>query len=142
MASWDPAVAQEIAIVQTKPVACIISVIGILVGERLCVRNIGIANFTWCEQYEHLGLSEAIIARFREVYAKLDILIEYDLILPTYDLDVLKKQIGFIARKFNPGRIAAIKKQYGACIFITCGTISEALLSKWNLVLMGREGVL
>ena len=166
------------------------------------MRNIGIANFTWCEQYEFLGLSDTIIARFREVYAKLDLLIEYDLMLPTHDLDVPRKQIGFLSRKFNPDRIAAIKEQYGPSIFITCGksaslvniqidnydgtifttsginitatgnatviqlpvetfdthnylaasdiviakagwgTISEAVLSKRNLVLIEREGVL
>lgn len=205
MAGWDTAVAAEVAILHNLPVACVISdisVIGIQVGERLGVRNIGIANFTWCEQYEFLGLSETIIARFREVYAKLDLLIEYDLMLPTHDLDVPRKQIGFICRRFYPDRIAAIKAQYGPSIFITCGksadldniqidnwqgtifttsginitatanatvvelpietfdthnylaasdiiiakagwgTISEALLSKRNLVLIEREGVL
>lgn len=203
MASWDTVVAEEIAFLQTKPVACVISdisIIGIIVGEKLGVRNIGIANFTWCEQYEHLGLSETLIARFREVYAKMDLLLEYDLMLPTHDLDVPRKQIGFISRKFDPDRIAAIKNQYGPSIFITCGksadldniqvdnytgtifttsginitanantkvvqlpvepphnylaasdiiiakagwgTISEALLSKRNLVLIEREGVL
>ena len=203
MAGWDTAIAAEVAILRDLPVACVvsdISVIGILVGERLGVRNIGIANFTWCEQYEFLGLSETIIDRFREVYAKLDLLIEYDLMLPTHDLDVPRKQIGFLCRKFDPDRIAAIKNQYGPSIFITCGksanleniqidnyegtifttsginitstatvvqlpvetfdthnylaasdiviakagwgTISEALLSKRNLVLIEREGVL
>ena len=205
MASWDTTVAAELAILRDLPVACVISdisAIGILVGERLGVRNIGIANFTWSEQYEHLGLSDTIIAHFREVYAKLDLLIEYDLMLPTHDLAVPRKQIGFIARKFNPDRIAAIKAQYGPSIFITCGksadldniqidnydgtifattginitanpnstvvqlpvetfdthnylaasetviakagwgTIAEALLSKRNLVLIEREGVL
>ena len=205
MAGWDTAVAEEIAYLQHLPVACVvsdISVIGIQVGEQLGVRNIGIANFTWCEQYEFLGLSETIIARFREVYAKLDLFIEYDLMLPAPKLDVPRKQIGFLSRKFNPDRIAAIKAQYGPSIFITCGksanleniqidnydgtifatsginitatgnatvvqlpietfdthnylaasniviakagwgTISEALLSKRNLVLIDREGVL
>jgi UDP:flavonoid glycosyltransferase YjiC (YdhE family) len=205
MDSWDTVVAQEIAFLQANPVACVISdisIIGIIVGEKLGVRNIGIANFTWCEQYEHLGLSETLIARFREVYAKMDLLLEYDLMLPTHDLDVPRKQIGFISRKFDPDRIAAIKNQYGPSIFITCGksadldniqvdnytgtifttsginitantnakvvqlpvetfdthnylaasdtiiakagwgTISEALLSKRNLVLIEREGVL
>ena len=203
MAGWDTAVAAEVAILRDLPVACVvsdISVIGILVGERLGVRNIGIANFTWCEQYEFLGLSDTIIARFRKVYAKLDIFVEYDLMLPTHDLDVPRKQIGFLSRKFNPDRIAAIKEQYGPSIFITCGksanleniqidnyegtvfatsginitstanivqlpvetfdtnnylaasdiviakagwgTISEAILSKRNLVLIDREGVL
>ena len=205
MAGWDMAVAEEVAFLSDLPVACVISdisVIGIQVGERLGVRNIGIANFTWCEQYEHLGLSETLIARFREVYAKLDLLIKYDLMLPTHDLDVPRKQVGFICRRFDSDRIAAIKKQYGPSIFITCGksanldtiqvdnyegtifatsginitatanatvvhlpvetfdthnylaasdtiiakagwgTISEALLSKRNLVLIEREGVL
>ena len=205
MAGWDTAVAAEVAILRDLPVACVISdisAIGIQVGEQLGVRNIGIANFTWCEQYEFLGLSETIIARFREVYAKIDPLIEYDLMLPTHDLDVPRKQTGFICRRFDSDRIAAIKAQYGPSIFITCGksaslmniqidnyegtifatsginvtatgnatvielpidtfdthnylaasdiviakagwgTISEALLSKRNLVLIDREGVL
>ena len=205
MAGWDTAVAAEVAILRDLPVACVISdisAIGIQVGEQLGVRNIGIANFTWCEQYEFLGLSDTIIARFREVYAKLDLLIEYDLMLPAPKLPVPRKQIGFICRRFDSNRIAAIKAQYGPSIFITCGksadlnniqidnwhgtifttsginitatgnatvvqlpvetfdthnylaasdiviakagwgTISEALLSKRNLVLIEREGVL
>ena len=125
--------------------------------------------------------------------------------LPAPKLPVPRKQIGFICRRFNPNRIAAIKEQYGPSIFITCGksadlnniqidnydgtifttsginitatgnatvvqlpietfdtfdthnylaasdiviakagwgTISEAMLSKRNLVLIDREGVL
>ena len=208
MAGWDTTVDAEVAILRDLPVACVISdisAIGIQLGEHLGVRNIGIANFTWCEQYEFLGLSDTIIARFREVYAKLDLLLEYDLMLPAPKLSVPRKQAGFICRRFDPDRIAAIKNQYGPSIFITCGksadldniqvdnytgtifatsginitatgnanvvqlpvetldtldthnylaasdiviakagwgTISEALLSKRNLVLIEREGVL
>nr|WP_321302551.1 hypothetical protein [uncultured Trichococcus sp.] len=205
MAGWDTAVAAEVAILRDLPVACVISdisAIGIQVGEQLGVRNIGIANFTWCEQYAFLGLSDTIINHFREVYAKLDLLIEYDLMLPAPKLHVPRKQTGFICRRFDPDRIAAIKAQYGPTIFITCGksasllniqidnyegtifatsginitatgnatvielpietfdthnylaasdiviakagwgTISEALLSKRNLVLIDREGIL
>ena len=205
MAGWDTTVAAEVAILRNLPVACVISdisVIGIQVGEQLGVRNIGIANFTWCEQYEFLGLPDTIINRFREVYAKLDILIEYDLMLPAPKLLVPRKQTGFICRRFDSDRIAVIKAQYGPSLFITCGksaslvniqidnyegtifatsginitatgnatvvqlpvetfdthnylaasdiviakagwgTISEAMLSKRNLVLIDREGVL
>ncbi|WP_179195025.1 glycosyltransferase [Trichococcus collinsii] len=205
MVSWDTAVAAEVAILRDLPVACVISdisAIGIQVGEQLGVRNIGIANFTWCEQYEFLGLSDTIIDRFREVYAKLDMLIEYDLMLPAPKMPVPRKQIGFICRRFDNDRIAAIRAQYGPSVFITCGksadlknikidnydgtifttsginitatgnakiiqlpietfdthnylaasdiviakagwgTISEALLSKRNLVLIEMEGVL
>ena len=173
MAGWDMAVAEEVAFLSDLPVACVISdisVIGIQVGERLGVRNIGIANFTWCEQYEHLGLSETLIARFREVYAKLDLLIEYDLMLLALELSVPGTQIGFICHDL----IAGVKAYYGPSIFNTSGinatvvqlpvetfdthnylaasdiviakagwgTISEALLSKRNLVLIEREGVL
>ena len=98
---------------------------GIQVGERLGVRNIGFANFTWCEQYEYLGLSDTIIDRFREVYAKLDLLIEYDLMLPAPKLTVPRKQIGFICRRFDPDRIAVIKAQYGPSIFITSGKSAD-----------------
>jgi hypothetical protein len=203
MAGWDIAVAAEVSILRDLPVACVISdisAIGIQVGKQLGVRNIGIANFTWCEQYEFLGLSDTIIDRFREVYAKLDLLLEYDLMLPAPKLSAPRKQIGFICRRFDPDRIATIKNQYGPSIFITCGksadldniqvdnytgtifatsgikitstanivqlpvetfdthnylaasdiviakagwgTISEALLSKRNLVLIERESVL
>ena len=128
MAGWDTVVAAEIDILRDLPVACVISdisAIGIQVGEQLDVRNIGISNFTWCEQYEFLGLSDTIIARFREVYAKLDLLIEYDLMLPAPKLTVPRKQIGFICRRFDPDSIAAIKKQYGPSIFITCGKSAD-----------------
>ena len=147
MASWDTAVAEEVAYLQHLPVACVvsdISVIGIQVGERLGVRNIGIANFTWCEQYEFLGLSETIIARFREVYAKLDLFIEYDLMLPAPKLDVPRKQIGFIYRRFDPDRIAAIKAQCGPSIFITCGKSASLLniqIANWNGTIFATSGI-
>jgi hypothetical protein len=81
------------------------------VGEELSVRNIRITKLTWCEQHELLGLTITISARFREVCAKLDILIEYDLKLPALKLPVPRKQIGFICRRFAPDRIATIKVQ-------------------------------
>ena len=147
MAGWETVVAEEVGYLQHLPVACVvsdISIIGILVGEQLGVRNIGIANFTWCEQYEHLGLSETIIARFREVYAKLDLLIEYDLMLPTHDLDVSRKQIGFLSRKFDPDRIAAIKQQCGPSIFITCGKsadLNNIQIDNWNGTIFTTSGI-
>ena len=117
---------------------------GIQVGERLGVRNIGIANFTWCEQYEYLGLSDTIIDRFREVYAKLDLLIEYDLMLPAPKLTVPRKQIGFICRRFDPDRIAAIKEQYGPSIFITCGKsadLNNIQIYNWNGTIFATSGI-
>ena len=143
----DTAVAAEVAILRDLPVACVISdisVIGIQVGEQLGVRNIGIANFTWCEQYEFLGLSDTIIARFREVYAKLDILIEYDLMLPAPKLPVPRKQIGFICRRFDNDRIAAIRAQYGLSIFITCGKsadLNNIQIDNWNGTIFATSGI-
>ena len=147
MAGWDTAVAAEVAILRDLPVACVISdisAIGIKVGEQLGVRNIGIANFTWCEQYEFLGLSDTIIARFREVYAKLDLLIEYDLMLPAPKLSFPRKQIGFLCRRFNPDRIAAIKEQYGPSIFITCGKsadLNNIQIDNWNGTIFATSGI-
>ena len=147
MASWDTDVAAEVAILRDLPVACVISdisAIGIQVGEQLGVRNIGIANFTWCEQYEFLGLSETIIDRFREVYAKLDLLIEYDLMLPAPKLSVPRKKIGFICRRFDTDRIAAIKEQYGPSIFITCGKsadLNNIQIDNWNGTIFTTSGI-
>ena len=147
MAGWDTAVAAEVAILRDLPVACVISdisAIGIQVGERLSVRKIGIANFTWCEQYEFLGLSDTIIDRFREVYAKIDLLIEYDLMLPAPKLTVPRKQIGFICRRFDPNRIAAIKAQYGPSIFITSGKSASLLniqIANWNGTIFATSGI-
>ena len=148
MAGWDTAVAQEVAILRNLPVACVISDIsdiGIQVGERLGVLNIGIANFTWCEQYEYLGLSDTISARFREGYSKLDLLIEYDLMLPAPKLPVPRKQIGLICRRFNPDRIEAIKAQYGPSIFITCGKsadLNNIQIDNWNGTIFATSGII
>ena len=120
------------------------SSVGIQVGERLGVRNIGIANFTWREQYEFLGLSETIIARFREVYAKIDLLIEYDLMLPAPKLTVPREQIGFICRRFDPDRIATIKAQYGPSIFITCGKsadLNNIQIDNWHGAIFATSGI-
>ena len=147
MAGWDTAVAAEVAILRNLPVACVISdisVIGIQVGEQLGVRNIGIANFTWCEQYEFLGLSDTIIDRFREVYAKLDLLIEYDMMLPAPKLSVPRKQIGFICRRFDSDRIVAIKAQYGPSLFITCGKsadLNNIQIDNWNGTIFTTSGI-
>ena len=147
MASWDTAVAAEVAILRNLPVACVISdisVIGIQVGEQLSVRKIGIANFTWCEQYEFLGLSDTIIDRFREVYAKLDLLIEYDMMLPAPKLSVPRKQTDFICRRFDPDRIAAIKAQYSPSIFITCGKsadLNNIQIDNWNGTIFTTSGI-
>ena len=147
ISDWDTVVADEVVFLSDLPVACVISdisVIGILVGEQLGVRNLGIANFTWCEQYEFLGLSETIISSFREVYAKLDLLIEYDLMLPALDLAVPRKQIGFIARKFNPERIASIKEQYGPSIFITSGksaTLDDIQIDNYEGTIFVTSGI-
>ena len=147
MAGWDTAVAAEVAILRDLPVACVISdisVIGIQVGGKLGERNIGIANFTWCEQYEFLGLSYTIINRFREVYAKLDLLIEYDLMLLAPKLTIPRKQIGSICRRFDTDRIAAIKEQYGPSIFITSGKsadLKDIQIDNWNGTIFTTSGI-
>ncbi|MRI80837.1 hypothetical protein GIY11_02185 [Aerococcaceae bacterium DSM 109653] len=124
VASWDRMVEEELRFLRNLNIDTVISdisPIGVLVGEKLGVRNIGVSNFTWVEQYEHLGISEEIIASFRSTYAKLDVFIEYDLMLPTNGLTVPKRRIDFISRRIDSERVAQIKKQYGKSIFITCG---------------------
>jgi uncharacterized protein (TIGR00661 family) len=124
VAGWETTVEEEVRFLRDLDIACVISdisPIGILVGEKLGVRNVGIANFTWVEQYESLRLDEDLINRFRNAYAKLDYFIEYELMLPANGLAVPKKKTGFVSRRIDPERVAEIKKQYGESIFITCG---------------------
>lgn len=98
-----------------------ISPIGALVGKTLKVKNIGISNFTWVEQYEYLGIDKDIIKEFKIAYSKFDYFIEYPLALHMGNLMIPKKNIGFITRKIGLNRVNEIKETYGKSIFVTCG---------------------
>lgn len=129
IASWDETVEEECRNLHglaIERVICDISPIGVLVGKKLGVETIGISNFTWVEQYEKLDIDQQITEKFREVYAKLDRFIEYELALPMETLKVPRSRIGFISRKINLERVAEIKREYGNnCIFITCGKSAD-----------------
>lgn len=123
--SWDEVVEKECLKLQGKKVERVIndiSPIGVLVGERLGVENIAISNFTWAEQYERLDINQEITRKFREVYGKLDLFIEYELSLPMDRLKVPKKRTGFNSRKIDYKKVAKICEKYGnELIFLTCG---------------------
>lgn len=124
VASWEEVVDREYEFLRKFKIQCVISdisPIGVLVGEKLKVRNIGISNFTWVEQYRALGIQIDIIERFKKAYSKLNYFIEYDLALPMDSLKIPKKKIGFISRKIDRNKVKEIKEKYGESIFITCG---------------------
>lgn len=59
-----------------------ISALAFLVGKSLSVKTIGIANFTWVDQYLGIGADEEIIEQMKKIYSYGDYYIKYDLSLP------------------------------------------------------------
>lgn len=58
-----------------------ISALAFLVGKNLSVKTIGIANFTWVDQYLGIGADEEIIQQMKELYSLGYYYIKYDLSL-------------------------------------------------------------
>ena len=64
--TWDSAVLDEVNTLcklDIKSIVTDISPIGCLVGKKLGLDIIFISNFTWIEQYGHLGISKDIIKK-------------------------------------------------------------------------------
>lgn len=121
----DDVVKAECEFLRTIDVKCVvsdISVIGCIVGKKLGLSNVFISNFSWVEQYEHIGLDDRIISKFREAYSYVDKFIKYDLCLPIGSINTDNvDDVGFVCRDIDKYRVMDIKKKYGDCIFITCG---------------------
>lgn len=125
---WEVLVFEELQILNNFKIEVVISdisPIGALVGERLKAKNVGISNFTWVEQYENLGIDQSIIDKFKYAYSKLNYFIEYELALPTKNLDVPRIKIGFVSRKIDFKKVNEINMKYGKSIFITCGKSAD-----------------
>lgn len=123
--SWEDIVNKEYEFLKNLNLKCIvsdISPIGCLVGHKLQLPVVLISNFTWIEQYEHIGIDEVIIDKFRRAYSYVTKFIKYDLCLP---ISIINCQdvydVGFTCRNIDYDRVNKIKQQYGDSIMITCG---------------------
>lgn len=136
ISNLDDVVKVEYEFLETVDVKCVvsdISVIGCMVGKKLGLPNIFISNFSWVEQYEHIGLDDRFISKFREAYSYVDKFIKYDLCLPIGSIHTDNVyDVGFVCRDIDKSRVIDIKKEYGDCIFITCG--KSASLNSINVI--------
>ncbi|MEG2789696.1 MAG: glycosyltransferase [Romboutsia sp.] len=123
--SLDYVIKVECEFLKTIDVKCVvsdISIIGCIVGKILCLPNIFASNFSWVEQYEHIGIDDSIINKFREAYSCVNKLIKYDLCLDMNSIDADENyDLGFVCRDIDEHRVSYIKLEYGSSIFITCG---------------------
>ena len=121
-----------------------ISPVGVMVAKKLQKKVIGISNFTWFNQYEHLGIEKSIVDAFKEVYKNLDLFISYSLNLDTSHMECQTDNAGFICRKIDPDKVKQIKKRHGNCLFISCGKSAELEkihLKNYNGTVFYTEGI-
>ena len=132
---WDDVVnkeVEELKKLNIKSIVCDISPIGCLVGKKLNIPVTFISNFTWIEQYEHLGIDENLINKFRIAYSYIDKFIQYDLCLAKDYINANEVYNGgFVCREIDRSKVDEIKAKYGKSIFITCG--KSASLNSINI---------
>lgn len=123
--SWEDVVTEEYNFLKRLDLKCIvsdISPIGCIVGKKLNISVVLISNFTWVEQYEHIGINHCIIDKYKRAYSYVTKFIKYDLCLPINCINTEKVyNTGFICRPIDNDKVEKIKQQYGKSIFITCG---------------------
>lgn len=123
--SWEDIVNNECDYLKNLNVKCIvsdISPIGNLVGEKLQLPLIFITNFTWVEQYEHLGIDESIINKYKQGYSYVTKFLKYNLCLPISSVNTKEiHDIGFTCRYIDNNKIKEIKQEFGKSIMVTCG---------------------
>lgn len=123
--SWNDTVnneVEELKKLNIKTIISDISPIGCLVGKKLNIPVTFISNFTWIEQYEHLGIDENLINKFRIAYSYINKFIQYDLCLAKDYINANEiYNGGFVCRKIDNLKVDEIKAKYGKSVFITCG---------------------
>lgn len=135
VSSWYDVVNKEVEGLKNlniKSIVSDISPIGCLVGNKLNLPVTFISNFTWIEQYEHLGIDENIINKFRKAYSYINKFIQYDLCLAKDYISTNEVYNGgFVCREIDRSKVDEIKAKYGKSIFITCG--KSASLNSINI---------
>ena len=123
--SWEDVVNDEYDFLKNLNIICIvsdISPIGTLVGDKLQLPVVLITNFTWIEQYEHIGIDESIINKYIQAYSYVTKFIKYDLCLPISSVNCKEVyEVGFTCREIDFDKVEKIKQQYGKSIMVTCG---------------------
>ena len=112
---WDSIVSEEINKIlfnignNIKLIISDISPLGFLIGDILFVKTIGISNFTWLDQYEHLKINDYILEKFKYAYSKCNKFIFYPSTLDLKGINCDRINIGFICREINMDKVCYYK---------------------------------
>lgn len=98
-----------------------ISVLGIMVAEAIEVPCVGVSNFTWSDQYEHLGLETDTLIFFERWYERLRYFYSYDLAIVEPKPVWQHRNVGIVSREVDYDRVKTIKETFGKSIYISCG---------------------
>ncbi|RDY27436.1 hypothetical protein CHL78_009485 [Romboutsia weinsteinii] len=146
--SLDNIVKSECDFLRAIDIKCVvndISPIGCIVGNKLNLPNIFVSNFSWVEQYEHLGIDNRIISKFKKAYSYVDKFIRYDLCLPMSSIDADEiYEAGFVCRNIDETKVNDIQQRYGESIFITCGksvSLNSISISNFRGTIFTTSGI-
>lgn len=144
---FEREIEKEIKYLQHFNLKCIISDIstfGPAVAGKLGVKSIGISNFTWVEQYEHLNMNKQIIDHFENAYSQFNGFIKYGMALPINNRGMSVHNVGLVSRKMNKDRVEELKNKYGPSVFITCGksaTLNNVYIQNYRGCIFTTSGM-
>lgn len=86
------------------------------------------ASFTWIDQYNPF-LPKQLLDRYYEAFSEVDRVLYYELVnKPTRNLFGNGKNVGFVARPFNPDKVVEIRKQHKRkIVFLSLGASNTGL---------------
>ena len=160
--SYQLSLKQELENIDDLDIKLIVSDItplAFLVGEALNLQVVGIANFTWIDQYINLGIATEIMEQFKKMYHYGEKFFKYDISLAFAGVsaDKLVDTRALVARPIINEKVEAIKKEYRLrfanevdeghqpdILFISLGKSAELLpivISNFSGIVFYTEGV-
>ncbi len=109
-----------------------ISILGIMVAEKLGVKAIGISNYTWYNRFKKYGLKKEILDFYLKWYNKLDLLIKLQFSDNMDDITCKSEEVGLICREINEMNSKDFKKTYWPAVYLSVGQV-EKKKEKFNI---------
>ena len=128
LAGVDETVKSEVANLQDKNIALVvsdISIIGAKVARELNVKSIGISNYTHYHRYVKLGIDQALIQPFIDAYNTFDEFFELALADQMDDIVCKKTKVGMVARNVNQLAVTDLKSKYWPSAYLSIGQIAN-----------------
>ncbi len=104
-----------------------ISILGIMVAEKLGVKAIGVSNYTWYNRFKKYGLKQEILDFYLKWYNKLDLLLKLQFSDNMDDITCETKQVGLICREINEMNSSDFKKKYWPAVYLSVGQVEKKI---------------